>query len=112
MGKTCHVAGVLCVLIVAGCSGAAGFRQGAPTARERAYAARAEAVESARASFRAAAAVGGEYSDPYSYYMAKAYLDLAADELKGGDIRGVIDFAEKSESYSVVLIRDAGGVAR
>ena len=68
MGKICHVAG---------CSGAAGFRQGAPAARERANAARAEAVKSAQASFLAAEAVGGEYSHPYPYYTAKEYLELA-----------------------------------
>lgn len=115
MAKSCHVAGVFFLLLavtVAGCGGAAGFRQGAPTERERAYAARVEAVKRAAASFRAAEAVGGEYSDPYSYYMAKEYLDLAEHELKSGDIRGVIAFAEKSESHSAALIRQAGGVAK
>jgi hypothetical protein len=115
MVKAFHKAGAAILLLavgVAGCGGAAGVRQAAPTARERANAARAEAVEGARTSFLAAKAAGGEYSDPYRYHMAKEYLDLAEHELNGGDIHGVIDLAEKSKNYSAALVGKTQGGAK
>lgn len=115
MAKACHVAGALLLLLavtMAGCGGAAGVRKEAPTARAIANAERAEAVKDARASFLAAGASGGEYSDPYRYYMAKEYLELAEDELKAGDTKGVIAFAEKSKKYSAVLVGNPGGAAK
>jgi hypothetical protein len=115
MAKACHMAGAALLLLaatVAGCTGAAGVRQTPPTARERANAARAEAVESARTSFLAAKAAGGEYADPYRYHMAKEYLDLAEYELNAGDTKGVIDLAEKSKSYSAALVGKTGGGAK
>lgn len=99
-------------VVVAGCGGGAGVRQASPTMRERATSARAEAVESARTSFLAAKAAGGEYADPYRYHMAKEYLDLAEHELNGGDTQGVIDLAEKSKSYSAGLVGKTGGGAK
>ncbi|RJP25524.1 MAG: hypothetical protein C4529_00660 [Deltaproteobacteria bacterium] len=111
MPKTFRVAGAALLLVAVaatGC-GAAELRQTSPTARERANAERAAAVESARASFLAAKAAGGEYADPYRYYMAKEYLDLAEHELNGGDTKGVIDLAEKSKIHSSALVGKSGG---
>ena len=115
MAKACHVAGALLLLLavtMAGCGGATGVRQDPPTARALANAARAEAVRDARASFLAASASGGEYSDPYRYYMAKEYLELAEEELNAGDTRGVVDFAEKSKKYSAALVGKSGGATK
>lgn len=117
MAKSCHLAGALLLLLAAvasGC-GSGAVRQtpsaaGAPAVPNRAE--REEAVRSARESFLAAEAAGGEYADPYSYYMAKEYLELAEEELNGGDIRGVIVFSEKSRRHSAALAGAAEGVSR
>jgi hypothetical protein len=72
-------------------------------------AARTEAVENARISFRAAKAAGCETAAPFEYYMAQEYLHLAEHELAGGDKDGVFEFAEKSKAHSAKAIEIAKG---
>jgi len=84
-------------------------RQTTQTPLQRAMAARTEAVENARISFRAAKAAGCETAAPFEYYMAQEYLQLAEHELAGGDKDGVFEFAEKSKVHSAKAIEIAKG---
>ncbi|GAB4227793.1 MAG: hypothetical protein OHK0028_00890 [Deltaproteobacteria bacterium] len=93
----------------AGCAGLADTRQDAESPRARAIAARTEAVESARISFREATAAGSELAAPFEFYMAQEYLDLAEHELNAGDKEGVVLFAEKSKMHSVKAMEIARG---
>jgi len=89
-----------------------GTRQTMETPRQRAMAARIQAVESARATFLAAKAAGCETAAPFEYYMAQEYLQLAEHELAGGDKDGVAEFAEKSKDHSTAAIEMAKGATR
>jgi hypothetical protein len=66
-------------------------------------------VESARDAFERAKEAGAESASPYEYYMAKEYLELAQDELKGGDRIGVHRFSSKSEQFSSLAIEKSSG---
>jgi len=96
----------------AGCAGWADTRQGADSPRARAMAARTEAVESARISFREATAAGCELASPFEYFMAQEYLDLAEHELNAGDKEGVVLFAEKSRMHSIKAMEIARGESK
>lgn len=92
-----------------GCSGITGTAVTTESPRQLAMAARAEAVERARTSLKAATAAGCEFSAPFEYYMAQEYLQLAEHELAGGDKDGVAEFAEKSKAHSTRAIELAKG---
>jgi hypothetical protein len=94
---------------LAGCAGMTGTRQTMETPQQRAMAARTQAVENARISFKAAKAAGAETSAPFEYYMAQEYLQLAERELAEGDRNHVVGFAEKSETHSTKAIEMAKG---
>jgi hypothetical protein len=92
-----------------GCTGMMEARQAVETPRQRALAARTEAVEKARTSLRAATAAGCEFAAPFEYYMAQEYFQLAEHELNGGDKDGVVEFADKSNAHSIKAIELAKG---
>ena len=92
-----------------GCAGMTGTRQTMETPRQRAMAARTQAVENARASFLAAKAAGCEVAAPFEYYMAQEYLRLAETELAEGDRNHVVGIAEKSKAHSTKAIELAKG---
>ena len=94
---------------LAGCAGITGTEPTAGSPRQRAMAARTEAVEKARISLRAATAAGCEFAAPFEYYMAQEYFQLAEHELAGGDKDGVVGFAEKSNAHSIRAIEMAKG---
>lgn len=94
---------------LAGCAGMTETQQTMVTPGQRAMAARTEAVENARISFQAAKAAGCEIAAPFEYYMAQEYLQLAEEELAGGDKVGVLEFAEKSKAHSTQAIQMAKG---
>lgn len=104
---------VLCLPLflaaLAGCAGMTGTRQSTETPLQRAMAARTQAVENARISFRAAKAAGCETAAPFEYYMAQEYLQLAEEELASGDKDGVAEFAAKSKAHSTEAIEMAKG---
>jgi hypothetical protein len=92
---------------LAGCAGMTDARQTPDTPQQRALAMRAQAVENARISFKAAKAAGAEASAPFEYYMAQEYLQLAEKELAEGDKNHVIVFAENSRAHSAKAIETA-----
>jgi hypothetical protein len=108
-----RIASVLCLPLVlavlGGCAGMTEPRQTMETPQQRAMAARSQAVENARISFRAAKAAGAETAAPFEYFMAQEYLQLAERELAEGDKNHVVGFAEKSEAHSTKAIELAKG---
>jgi hypothetical protein len=95
-----------------GCTGMTEMRPTTETPLQRAMAARTQAVENARASFRAAKAAGCEVAAPFEYYMAQEYLQLAEKELAEGDKNHVVGFAENSKTHSTKAIELAKGGTR
>jgi hypothetical protein len=94
---------------LAGCAGIPDPRQSVETPQQRAQAARAQAVEHARATFLAAKAAGCEVAAPFEYYMAQEYLRLAESELVEGDRNHVVGIAEKSKAHSTKALEMAKG---
>ncbi|MHB1011716.1 MAG: DUF4398 domain-containing protein [Desulfobacteria bacterium] len=99
----------LFLAVFGGCAGMTETRQTIETPRQRAMAAKIQAVENARISFKAAKAAGAETAAPFEYYMAQEYLQLAEHELAEGDKNHVVGFAEKSNAHSAKAIELAKG---
>ena len=95
-----------------GCAGLTDNRPPPDSPRQRAMAARVEAVGDARSSLEAAKTAGCELSASYEYYMAKEYLTLAERELVEGDPVGALEFAGKSKTHSAKAIETTKGGAK
>ncbi len=106
--KRCFCLGVVVLVILSATIGTAW----ADSAREKARAARMQAVENAGVALEKARTLGAETAAPYEYYTAEEYLDLAKRELKEGDRIGVAIFAAESEKYSFEASEKAAGGPR
>ncbi len=96
--------------LVAALGGCAGMEVSPTPAAPPAKSSNAEkidAVNGAKDLLRMAKAAGGETASPYDFYLAEEYLDLAVQEMSGGDRDGVVEFAEKSKIHSAFAIRMA-----
>jgi hypothetical protein len=89
---------VLCALVLI-----AGLAAGCATAN---------AIGDARAQLAKAKGAGAEWSAPFEYYAAEAYLKKAVFSAEIGDNNEADVFTKQSADYSAQALRMAGGGAK
>jgi hypothetical protein len=89
---------VLCVVVLI-----AGLAGGCATSN---------AIGNARAQLQKAKAAGADWSAPYEYYSADAYLNKAVAEAEEGDTKAANVFTEQSMNYSTKALGMAKGGAK
>jgi predicted small secreted protein len=72
----------------------------------------ANGIQSARAQLEKAKAAGAEWSAPYDYYAAEAYLKKAEFQAGKGDNKQADIFTKESAGYSAKALQMAGGGAK
>jgi len=72
----------------------------------------ANGIQHARAQLAKAKAAGAEWSSPYDYYAADAYLKNAVKQAEEGDTKAANAFRQQSEAYSSKALQMAGGGAK
>ena len=70
------------------------------------------AIQSARAQLQKAKGAGADWSAPYEYYAADAYLTKAVIEAEEGDPNAANVFTEQSRTYSAQALQMSGGGAK
>lgn len=89
---------VLCaVLLIAGLAGGC---------------ATSNALQSARAQLEKAKGAGADWSAPFEYYAAEAYLNKASAEAEEGDNKAANVFTDQSAGYSAKALEIAKGGAK
>lgn len=69
----------------------------------------ANGIQSARAQLQKAKAAGADWSAPYEYYAAEAYLNKAVQQAEIGDTKQADIFRQQSEAFSAKALQMAGG---
>lgn len=72
----------------------------------------ANGIQHARAQLQKAKAAGADWSAPYEYYAADAYLAKAVYQAEQGDTKQADEFRKQSETYSSKALQMAGGGAK
>lgn len=72
----------------------------------------ANGIQSARAQLQKAKAAGADWSAPYEYYAAEAYLAKAVQQAEIGDTKQADAFRQQSETFSAKALQMAGGGAK
>jgi len=72
----------------------------------------ANGIQHARAQLQKAKAAGAEWSAPYEYNAADAYLKKAVEQAEIGDRKQANAFRQQSETYSSKALQMAGGGAK
>jgi len=93
-----RVSVVLCVVVLI-----AGLAGGCATSN---------AIGNARAQLQKAKAAGADWSAPYEYYSADAYLNKAVYEAEEGDNKAANAFTEQSMKFSTKALGMAKGGAK
>jgi len=70
------------------------------------------AIGSARAQLQKAKGAGAEWSAPYEYYAAEAYLGKAVFQAQEGDTKQANIFVKQSSDYSAKALGMAKGGAK
>jgi len=70
------------------------------------------AIQSARAQLQKAKGAGAEWSAPFEYYAAEAYLGQAVFQAEKGDPKQAEIFTKQSSDYSAQALQMAGGGAK
>ena len=70
------------------------------------------AIGSARAQLQKAKGAGAEWSAPYEYYAAEAYLKKAVFSAEIGDTKQAETFTKQSAGYSAKALEMAKGGAK
>ena len=70
------------------------------------------AIQSARAQLQKAKGAGADWSAPFEYYAAEAYLGKAVFQAEKGDPKAANVFTEQSRAYSAQALQMAGGGAK
>ena len=70
------------------------------------------AIQSARAQLVSAKAAGAEWSAPFEYYAAEAYLGKAVFSAEIGDTKAANTFTNQSAGYSAKALEMAKGGAK
>jgi hypothetical protein len=70
------------------------------------------AIQSARAQLESAKAAGAEWSAPFEYYAAEAYLGKAVFSAEIGDPRQADVLTKQSQAYSAQALQIAKGGAK
>lgn len=95
MRRTCLV---LCAMLLI-----AGLAAGCATSN---------AMRDAREQLQKAKAAGADWSAPFEYYAAEAYLNKATHEVEQGDTKTANDFTKQSTDYSAKALGMAKGGAK
>jgi len=69
----------------------------------------ANGIQSARAQLQKAKASGAEWSAPYEYYSAEAFLGQAEYQAEKGDLKQADIFTKQSADYSAKALQMVGG---
>jgi hypothetical protein len=72
----------------------------------------ANGIQNARAQLQKAKAAGADWSAPYEYYAAEAFLKQAEFQAGEGDLKQANAFRQESETYSAKALQMAGGGAK
>jgi hypothetical protein len=72
----------------------------------------ANAIQSAQAQLAKAKAAGANWSAPYEYNAAEAYLKKAVEQAEIGDNKQADIFTKQSAGYSAKALQIAGGGAK
>jgi len=70
------------------------------------------AIQSSRAQLQKAKGAGADWSAPFEYYAADAYLNKAVLQAEEGDCKAAMMFTEQSSKYSAQALQMAGGGAK
>ncbi len=70
------------------------------------------AIQSARAQLESAKAAGAEWSAPFEYYAAEAYLGKAVFSAEIGDTKAANVFTNQSAGYSAKALEMSKGGAK
>jgi len=89
---------VLCVVVLI-----AGLAGGCATSN---------AIGNARAQLQKAKAAGADWTAPYEYYAAEAYLGKAVQQAEEGDTKQADIFTKQSVGYSAKALEMAKGGAK
>ena len=93
-----RVSTVLCAMVLI-----AGLASGCATSN---------AIQSARAQLAKAKAAGADWTAPYEYYAADAYLAKAVHQAEKGDPKQANIFTKQSSDYSAKALEIAKGGAK
>ena len=70
------------------------------------------AIGKSRAQLQKAKAAGADWTAPYEYYAAEAYLGKAVFQAEKGDPKQADIFTKQSSTYSAQALQKTGGGAK